>query len=250
MSEYKGLPLETKLSLIRNMVPAVQKTKKGYGYTYVPLEEIQAKVTAAMNKYGVFLYPSIVPGTAHITPYSYTKQKFIKEGQNTRIVDETVNEFLYTAETIWHWVNLDNTDERMEIPWFATANMSDASQTMNSANTYQARGFLSAFLQIAMTDDPEAYRTKKLEAEEEERRLATKLIVDELHQYVVAYLGNNPDKKAEITETVKRYVKVDGKGSSDYYKLSDPNTATALFKDIRSKFPINESENEREVTRE
>lgn len=250
MSEFKEMRLEEKLAGIRNMVPAVRKSKKGYGYTYVPLEEIQAKVTAAMNKFGVFLYPSIVPGTACVAPYSYTKQKFIKEGQNTRVVDETVNEFLYTAETVWHWVNLDDITERIDVPWFACANMSDASQTMNSANTYQARGFLSAFLQIAMTDDPEEYKSKKMETEEEERRLAARLIVEELHKYVVAYLANNPDKKNNVSDLVKRYVKVDGKGSSDYYKLTDPETATALFKDIRSKFPISESENEREVARE
>ena len=240
LSEFKDMNLAAKLASIRKMVPAVRKTKSGYGYKYVPLEELQARVTAAMDKYGVNLYPSVVPGTASIVPYSYTKQKVLKNGE---VINETVNEFLYTAETLWHWVNIDNPSDEVIVPWFAAANMSDASQTVNSANTYQSRGFISAFLQTAMTEeDPESYRTKQREAAAEEDRLATEMVVSDMHNYVVAYLANHPDKREEMTALVKDYNKVNGKPSSDYFKMKDPIMATKLFEAIREKFPVNETE--------
>lgn len=240
LSDFKDMNLASKLAAIRRMVPAVRKTRSGYGYKYVPLEELQAKVTAAMDKYGVNLYPSVVPGTASIVPYSYTKQKVLKNGD---VITETVNEFLYTAETQWHWVNIDNPEEEIIVPWFASANMSDASQTVNSANTYQSRGFISSFLQMAMTEeDPEAYRTKQREAAEEEDKMAAGIVVNDMHNYVVAYLANHPDKRDEITALVREYNKVNGKPSTDYFKMKDPLLATKLFEAIRDKFPVNEME--------
>lgn len=240
VSEFSDMNLAQKVAAIRKMVPVVQKSKKGFGYTYVPLEEIQAKVTAAMDKMGVNIYPSVVPGTASITPYSYTKQKVIKDGNgNPKIIDETVNEFLYTADTIWHIVNVDNPDDSQEIPWFASANMGDASQTVNSANTYQARGFLSCYLQMAMTEtDPEVYRSKKLEVEDAENRLASKTIVDDLHKYVLAYLSNHEDKRKEVTKLITKHNIVNGKGNPDYFKITDPKTAMTLYEEIRKQFPL------------
>ena len=236
LSDVREMNLEEKLAAIRKMVPAVQKTKSGYGYRYVPLEELQARVTAAMDKYGVNLYPNVVPGTAKITPYSYTKQKVLKNGE---VINETVNEFLYTAETEWNWVNVSNPAERIVVPWFAAANMSDASQTVNSANTYQSRGFISAFLQMAMTEeDPESYRSKQKAAAAEEDKMAASLVVNEMHSYVVAYLNTHPDQREALSSLVKEYNVVNGKASNDYFKMSDPVLASKLFTAVREKFPI------------
>lgn len=64
----KELNLHQKLLKIADAAGILQKSKSGFNYKYVPEEEIQAKVTACMQKYGVMLYHSIVPGTLHITP--------------------------------------------------------------------------------------------------------------------------------------------------------------------------------------
>lgn len=238
MSDFQGMNLAQKVAAIRRMVPVVHKSKRGFGYTYVPLEEIQAKVTAAMDKLGVNIYPSVVPGTASLTPYSYTKQKVTKDG---KFIEETVNEFLYTADTIWHVVNVDHPEEHEQIPWFAAANMGDASQTVNSANTYQARGFLSCYLQMAMTDqDPEEYRSKKLEVEDEENRLAAKVIVEDMHKYVLAFLSNNEDKRKDVTSFITKHNIINGKGTADYFKITDPKAAKGLFDEVRKQFPLKE----------
>lgn len=240
MSELGKMNLAQKIAVMRKMVPVVQKSKKGYGYTYVPLEEIQAKVTAAMDKVGVNIYPSVVPGTAKLVPYAYQKQKVIKnDAGDPQIIEETVNEFLYTADTVWHIINTDDPAEHEEIPWFASANMADASQTVNSANTYQARGFLSCFLQMAMSErDPEEYRSKKQAVEDAENRLAAQIITEDIHKYVLAYLANHEDQRSAITKTISRYNIINGKGNPDYFKIADPVTAKNLFDELRKQFPL------------
>ena len=107
-------PIETmtlveKLAGIRSMVEVIRKNKSGYNYKYVSEDEILARVTAGMDKYHVLLYPSIVPQTAEITPYSYTKTKNTKDGKR---LEETVNEVLVKADMVYTWVNLDNPEDR------------------------------------------------------------------------------------------------------------------------------------------
>lgn len=93
--------IHQKLLKIADAAGILQKTKAGYNYKYVPEEEIQAKVTAGMQKYGVMLYHSIVPGTLQVVPYTYQKSKGNKE--------VTVNEFIVHADTTYTWVNADIT---------------------------------------------------------------------------------------------------------------------------------------------
>ena len=71
--ENHEMNLHQKLLKIANMAGALQRTKAAYGYKYVPEEDIQAKVTAGLQKYGIMLYNSIVPGTLKVTPISYEK---------------------------------------------------------------------------------------------------------------------------------------------------------------------------------
>ena len=49
MSEEQKLNLHQKMLKIADAAGILQKTKEGYGYKYVPEEEIQAKVTGAMQ---------------------------------------------------------------------------------------------------------------------------------------------------------------------------------------------------------
>ena len=67
------LNLYQKLAKIRKQVEVVQKNKSGYGYKYVTDDELLAKITVGMDKYGVSLVPNIVPGTLKVEPYTYKK---------------------------------------------------------------------------------------------------------------------------------------------------------------------------------
>ena len=96
------LNLHQKILKIANMAGVLQKTKDGFSYKYVPEEDIQAKVTSGLQKFGVMLYTTIVPGTLKVTPYHYEKY-------DTRIKGvKPVNEVIVSAETTYTWVNVDN----------------------------------------------------------------------------------------------------------------------------------------------
>lgn len=73
MSE--SLNIYQKLAKVRKQVEVVQKNKSGYGYKYVTDDELLAKITAGMDRYGLTLIPSIVPNTISVNPYTYKKTK-------------------------------------------------------------------------------------------------------------------------------------------------------------------------------
>lgn len=173
MPQRTDLNLHQKLLKIANMAGVLQKNKSGFNYKYVTEDEIQAKITAGMQKYGVMLYPSLVPNSLQITPYHYEKQKSKKE--NGKVVDVIVpvNEVIVASEVMYKWVNADNPDETVECYWAYIGQMEDASQAFGSGATYGNRYYLLKALQLATTeDDPDDYRSKQKAAEKfEEEQL-------------------------------------------------------------------------------
>lgn len=103
----KKLNIHEKLLKIADMSGVLRKNKSGFNYKYTTEDEIQAKITAGMQKYGVMLYPSLVPGSLSIIPYHYDKPKTKKEGTKTVEYTVPVNEVIVHAEVIYTWVNTE-----------------------------------------------------------------------------------------------------------------------------------------------
>lgn len=160
MSENKervGLNLYQKLALIRKTVGALKKNRSGFGYKYVSEDEILAKVTAGMDRYGISLIPKICPETAKVTPYQYIDKK-----------GKQASEIIVSADMGFRWVNNDNPDEFIDVPWLVVGQQSDAAQAFGAGLTYTNRYFLLKYFQMAtVEDDPDAWRAKKKRAEEE-----------------------------------------------------------------------------------
>lgn len=207
------------------MATVVAKSKKGYGYTYAPEEEVLANVTAGMNKYSVSLVPRILD--FELIPHTYTKRKFAKDG--TVLPDDIVNEMLISGNIEFTWVNDENPEERVEVPWALVGQQTDASQALGGALTYSMRYFLLKYFQSATTDgDVEAYVSKQKEKEEAEERETAKSIVDAIHVIVSAFVGKYPDHRDSVLSLIKKHVVIDGKGSPDYYKITKPDVAVGL----------------------
>lgn len=194
MPDSEKLNIHQKILKIADAAGVLQKTKSGYNYKYVPEEEIQAKVTACMQKYGVMLYPSIVPGTLTVEPYRYEKPKTKKikdeEGKDV-IVDYTVpvNEVIVKTEVIYTWVNADNPSDTIECRWAYIGQMEDASQAFGAGATYGNRYYLMKALQLATTEaDPDNYRSKQKVAEnydlEKEQKAAAEELAKAVNQVV------------------------------------------------------------------
>lgn len=240
MPEEANLNLVQKLAKIREMVEVLRKNKSGYNYKYVTEDEILARVAAGMKKYGVSLQPSVVPGTLFVSPINYTKTKTTKSGEQLK---EEINETLVHAELIFTWVDCDNTDDTLVIPWALVGQQGDASQAFGSGLTYANRYFMLKFFQIATPDDdPDNWRSKKEEAEQEAELAVVRPIITKIDEHVNAYLeanGNSTDARKAMIEVIKKYVKNGSKPTADYMNyLTDPTVAATLLETLQKQFPI------------
>lgn len=229
------LNLQQKLAKIRKMTEVIQKNKKGFNYRYTSIDEILARVTAGMNKYNVSLLPRVDPESERITPFTYTKTKFAKDG---RQYEEQNNEVIAQARITYTWVNDDNPEERIEIPWFVVGSQQDPAQAFGSGLTYGLRQFLIQFFQIATLDgeDPDDWRSKQRFAEGEEDRAIAGKIVEEIHAFVTAYLAENPSEKPKVIALTKKYVRENGKPSANYYAIETPEQASELLAALTAEF--------------
>lgn len=228
------LNIYQKLAKIRKPVEVIKKNRKGYGYTYVDEEEILSKITGLMDRYGVSLLPNIVHGSAVVEPWHYTKTKVTKDG---KAYEEHVNEVLVRADMDWIWVNNENPDDRIVVPWLFVGSQADASQAFGSGLTYSSRYFLLKYFNVATSDDdPDNWRSKQREAEETEDRMIAEKIVEQVHAFVTEHLAANPDDKQKIVALTKQYVKENGKATANYYAVKSSATATELLNALKKEF--------------
>lgn len=232
--DISSMNIYQRLAKIRSVSDVAQKSMKGYNYRYTDINDILAKVTAGMKKYRVSLIPTITPGTAQITQNILSNTKFDKTGKS---YINTTTEMLFTADMMYRWVNDDNPEEYISVPWFVTGSMSDPAQAVGSGLTYTQRQFLQAYFQIAQTQDTDvdAYRSKQREAEvSEDRDIASKIIA-EFDKILKIFLSDNPDKKEEVIQFVSRYAK-----KAEYNKIKEPALASKLLDDFVKTFGIAE----------
>lgn len=177
-----------KLAKIREMVEVMQRNASGYGYKYVADTDLLAKISVGMKEHHVSLIPQIVPGTTVVDKYEYTKTKNGKT--------EPVYEILTKAEMLFTWINDDQPEEKIEIPWVLVGQQSDGSQAFGSGLTYSYRYFLLKYFGVATpNDDPDNWRSKQREAE------------DEIDQRAKAEANKEIEaKRKEITELGKQAI--------------------------------------------
>ena len=199
------LNLVQKLAKIRAISDAVSKDKRGYNYKYADITSILAKVTAGMKKYNVSLMPGIVPGTADVQQSTIVNTKFDKTGKP---YEQTSTEMLVKADMVFKWVNDDDPNDYIDVPWVVTGSQSDPSQALGSGLTYCTRYFLCNFFQIAQPEtDVDEYRSKQKEAEKSEDKAIAEDIIGEFDKVVRQFLSDNPDQSDEVKKFISKYAK-------------------------------------------
>lgn len=225
------LNIYQKLAKIRKQVEVMQRTKSGYGYKYVPEEEILAKISVFMDKYELSLIPGIIGGTVKVAPYNYVKTKSTKDG---KIYEEQCNEVLVNADTKWTWVNNENPEERIEVGWALVGQQSDASQAFGSGLTYAGRYFLLKYFNVATpNDDPDNFRSKQKQAEADEQKLVAAEIINTADGIIRAFLAEHPEK----TEEVKAFASKFAKGGN-YLAIKEAPLASRFLADFKETFKI------------
>lgn len=213
------LNIYQKLAKIRKRVEVVQKDKSGYGYKYVSEAEILAKITGAMDSLGVSLIPGTVHGSFEVTPYSYVKNK--------KGIEETVNEIIVKGDTVFRWVNNDNPEEYIEVPWELFGQQSDASQAFGSGLTYCTRYFLLKYFGVATPeDDPDNWRTKQKEAEEAEDKALAASLMNEFDIVLRTFVAEHPEKREDVIKIVSKYEK-----TKNYLKIQNSTIAKKLIEE-------------------
>lgn len=228
MAEEK-LNLIQKLAKIRAISDVAQKNKRGYNYSYTDITAILANVTAGMKKYGVSLIPSIVPTTSSVEQNVVVNTKFDKTGKS---YEQTVTEMLFKADMVFKWVNDEDPNDVIEVPWFVTGSQSDPSQALGSGLTYCTRYFLTSYFQIAQPEtDADAYRSKQKAAEESEDKAIAEQIIQNFDVVVKQFLADNPDKSEEVKKFISKYAK-----GGNYYLIKEPALASKLLADFNAKY--------------
>lgn len=224
------LNIYQKLAKIRKQVEVIQKNKSGFNYKYVTDDELLAKITGFMDKYGLSLIPSITQGTMQHELYHYLKTKYDKTQK--QYYDEHNNEIIVRADMVFTWINNENPGERVEVPWVTIGQQGDSSQAFGSGLTYSMRYFLLKFFNIATPDDDvDNWRSKQRAAEAAEDLAIAKQIIEELDKDVKSFLGKNPDKSEAVKELMSKYVK-----NSNYFAITESELATKLLTEFREKF--------------
>lgn len=221
--------LYQKLAKIRKQVEVIRKNKKGFNYSYVSDDEILARVSVFLDKYGISLIPNVSMGTLKVEPYTYKKTKVSKQGE---IYEETVNEVLVSADMTWTWVNNNKPEERINVDWVLVGQQADASQALGSALTYTNRYFLLKFFNIATPDnDPDNFRGKQREAEAAEDRAIADEIINTFDEELKEFLELHKGKTEDAKKLVAKYVK-DG----NYFKIKESAVAAKLLDDFEKTF--------------
>lgn len=232
MSE-QNLNIYQKLAKIRKQVEVIQRNKKGYGYTYVSEDEILAKISGFMDKYSLSLIPSVIHSSAVVTPYHTKKTKSTNKGE---IYEENVNEVLVSADMVFTWVNNENPNERVDVPWILVGHQSDGSQSFGSGLSYAMRYFLLKFFNIATPDDdPDKWRSKQKAAGAAEDKMIAEEIIASFDTMVKEFLASNQDKTEEVKKFVAKYVK-----GGNYFAITESVLASKLLADFKETFKIKE----------
>ena len=229
----QNLNIYQKLAKIRKQVEVIQRNKKGYGYTYVSEDEILAKISGFMDKYSLSLIPSVIHSSAVVTPYHTKKTKSTNKGE---IYEENVNEVLVSADMVFTWVNNENPNERVDVPWILVGHQSDGSQSFGSGLSYAMRYFLLKFFNIATPDDdPDKWRSKQKAAGAAEDKMIAEEIIASFDTMVKEFLTSNQDKTEEVKKFVAKYVK-----GGNYFAITESVLASKLLADFKETFKIKE----------
>ena len=225
----QNLNIYQRLAKIRKQVEVIQRNKSGYGYKYVSEDEILARVSGLMDRYSLSLIPSVVHSNTLVAPYNTKKTKTTKSGE---FYEENVNEVLVSADMIFTWINNDNPEERVDVPWILVGHQSDASQSFGSGLSYSMRYFLLKFFNIATPDsDPDNFRSKQKAAAVAEDKMIAEEIINNFDKTVKGFLAENPNKADEVKKFVAKYVK-----GGNYFAITESALASNLSNEFKKTF--------------
>lgn len=136
-----------KLVEIRKSITTFTKDTKGFGYTYVSGSQVLSKIKDKMDELEVLLIPQI--NSQEHSTFDYINDK-----------GKEKTDFIVTGLMTYTWLNAENPEDKIEIPFQYMGQQDDISKAFGSGLTYSERYFLLKFFGIPTDDlDPDARNT-------------------------------------------------------------------------------------------
>lgn len=141
--------IHKKLLEIKMAVEKLTKDSKGFNYNYVSAHQILETVRPEFNDRGLLIYPELVQANyRHVEYEKVSKGKVVKVAEG--VIEGTMKYNIVDVET----------DEKLEILWPLTGQMSDIAQALGAGLSYAERYFYLKMLGVPMDEiDPDRTNT-------------------------------------------------------------------------------------------
>ena len=132
-----------KIVEVRKNIDGFKKDQKSFGYQYVSGNQILRNIKCLMDDLGLLLIPSLDYSTLEWEKHHYITSK-----------GKEAMDFIVQARMTYTWVNADNPEEKIEVPWVCIGQQADdISKAMGTAMTYNERYFLLKFFGLPTDQD-------------------------------------------------------------------------------------------------
>lgn len=195
------LNLFQKIADVKANIDGFTKDTKGYNYKYVSGSQILHKIRNKMIENNLLLVPKTSEENYQQVQVTRFNQKAKRE--------VTTSEFVVEMKLTYVWINADNPEERLEVPFYSVGQQDDVSKAHGTGLTYAERYFLMKFFNIP-TDEDDADAKQKRETYAPKAR---------------------PEQIKDLQDKVKQAVEIGGDDATEqkvmqWLKISDYDTVT------------------------
>ncbi|OCX40589.1 single-stranded DNA-binding protein [Staphylococcus haemolyticus] len=180
------LNLFQKIADVKANIDGFTKDTKGYNYSYVSGSQVLHRIRNKMIEHNLLLVP-------------YTENEEVTETTNAKGKPEHIIKLKLT----YKWINADNPQEILEVPFFAVGQQDDVSKAHGTALTYAERYFLMKFFNIP-TDEDDADAKQKQDKYATSSNQLKELLRQEADSFIeIAERSNAASKYQEQIEKLK-----------------------------------------------
>ena len=180
------LNLYQKIADVKANIEGFTKDTKGYNYSYVSGSQVLHRIRNKMIEHNLLLVP-------------YTENEEIIETTNAK----GKTEHIFKLKLTYKWINADNPQEVLEVPFFAVGQQDDVSKAHGTALTYAERYFLMKFFNIP-TDEDDADAKQKQERYATSSNQLKEILRQEADSFIeIAERSNAPSKYQGQIEKLK-----------------------------------------------
>ena len=195
------LNLFQKIADVKANIDGFTKDTKGYNYKYVSGSQILHKIRNKMIENNLLLVPKTSEENYQQVQVTRFNQKAKRE--------VTTSEFVVEMKLTYVWINADNPEERLEVPFYSVGQQDDVSKAHGTGLTYSERYFLMKFFNIP-TDEDDADAKQKRETYAPKAR---------------------PEQIKDLKDKIKQAVEIGGNDATEqkvmqWLKISDYDTVT------------------------